>query len=99
MRKEFRIMTSDSFHCPECGADVSPNATGCRCGARKENGRWLTSETYDGVDLPDDDDFDYQDFIAREFGEGTKKRSFRDFFWWLVALITLIAFILISIGW
>ena len=54
---------SDDFHCPECGAEVHPNAFGCRaCGARKENGRWMQSSTYDGVDLPDDY-FDYDEFI------------------------------------
>lgn len=92
-------MVSDPFQCPECGADVSPNAQGCRCGARKVDGEWIASETHDGLDLPDADDFDYEEFIAREFGEGKPKKSFRDYFWWFVALITLIAFVLLSIGW
>lgn len=90
-------MPFDPFACPECGAEISPNATGCRCGARKENGRWIFSETCDGLDLPGDD-FDYGDFLEREFGAGVSKRSFRDFFWWLVALVTLVAFVLLSIG-
>lgn len=92
-------MSTDPFHCPECGADVSPNALGCRCGARKVDGQWVASETYDGVDLPDEEDFDYDEFVAREFGEGKSEKSFREVFWWLVALLTLIAFVWISFGW
>lgn len=88
---------SSPFHCPHCGADAHPNAAGCReCGARKVDGRWEDPEAYDGVDLPDDD-FDYEEFIRNEFGEGEgRDRSFRKTFWWVVAVITLIAFAWIS---
>lgn len=90
---------SDDFHCPECGAEVHPNAVGCRsCGARKENGVWQESESYDGVDLPDED-FDYEQFIREEFGEDTPRRlSGKQLFWWIVAAITLIAFVMLSFG-
>lgn len=90
-------MQEDPFHCPECGADVSPNATGCRCGARKEEGRWLSSATYDGVDLPEED-FDYDEFVEREFGGRGSRKSLRDYFWWFVALVLLILFALGAIG-
>jgi hypothetical protein len=89
---------SDDFHCPECGAEVYPNAFGCRaCGARKENGRWMQSSTYDGVDLPDDY-FDYDEFIREEFGgENSGSCSGMQLFWWVVAVITLVAFLLLSL--
>ncbi len=95
--------------CPECGAPVPLNARGCaRCGARKdEHGDWRQSEIYDGLDLPDEttgdeDDFDYEEFIAREFQEGSKlgflhQMTTRQRFWWLVGVITLIAFAWLSI--
>lgn len=90
-------MNPSDFNCPECGADVSPNARGCkRCGARKEDGRWMRSEVYDGLGI-DEDDFDYDSFIAEEFG-GTKKRTPKETFWWVVAIIVLIAFVWLTIG-
>jgi len=95
------VESLSSFHCPECGAEVHPNASGCReCGARKENGEWLQPEVYDGVDLPDDD-FDYEAFLEEEFGERTgRPASAKQAFWWLVAVITLIAFLWLSLrGW
>lgn len=90
---------SSPFQCPECGADVHPNAGGCReCGATKENGIWVRSDSYDGVDLPDDD-FDYDDFVRREFGDDSPANwSGKRLFWWIVAVITLLAFLLLSLG-
>ncbi|MEX2579523.1 MAG: hypothetical protein WD342_10750 [Verrucomicrobiales bacterium] len=85
-------------NCPGCGAEVSFNAKGCpKCGAKKENCRWIGAETHDGLDLPDDE-FDYEDFVAREFGQGSPKRDPKKIFWWIVALITLVAFALLAIG-
>lgn len=79
-------------HCPSCGYTVSPNARSCgRCGARRDGDLWEESESYDGLDLPDED-FDYDDFVRREFGEGKARRSFKEHLWWWVALILLIAF-------
>ncbi|MEM7599928.1 MAG: hypothetical protein AAF357_00765 [Verrucomicrobiota bacterium] len=84
------------FECPSCGAEVSPNAAGCRqCGARKVEGSWVDPGVYDGVELPNDDDFDYDGFVEREFGPGSSKKSGKELFWWIVAIITLIAFALL----
>ncbi|NRB75972.1 MAG: hypothetical protein HRU46_16550 [Verrucomicrobiales bacterium] len=90
-------MKASDFECPTCGAEVSPNATGCRsCGAEKIDGRWVDPAAYDGLDLPDDDDeFDYDDFIAREFGGAPKKKG-KDIFWWVIAVIVLVAFAAIA---
>ncbi len=89
-------MNSQSdFECPSCGAEVSPNAAGCRdCGAQKVDGRWEDSETYDGLDLSDD--FDYDEFVEKEFGKGSRK-SGKELFWWMVAIITLIAFLFLAL--
>jgi hypothetical protein len=44
------------------------------CGACAKSGWKADAETYDGVDLPDDpSDFDYDDFIQREFGPGDRR--------------------------
>lgn len=85
--------------CPECGAEVHLNSLSCgQCGARRGAHGWEQDEVYDGLDLPgeENDDFDYDDFVAREFGTGPKTgwQSWpaRRRFWWVVAVITLIAF-------
>jgi len=92
-------MRSDDFTCPFCGADVSPNARGCgACGASKEDtGEWFHAASADGLGA--DDDFNYEEFLEREFGGGEPRRSGKDLFWWIVALITLIAFVWLAVGW
>ena len=58
----------------------------------------MQSSTYDGVDLPDDY-FDYDEFIREEFGdESGDSYSGMQLFWWVVAVITLVAFLLLSLG-
>ncbi len=92
----------DDPRCPACGAPVHLNARGCReCGARRDERGWSQPENLDGIDLPGEDDFDYEDFIRREFPESSKleflhRMTTRQRFWWLVALITLLAFAWLS---
>lgn len=91
-------MKTDQFTCPNCGIEISPNARGCReCGAVKGHGEWVELEVYDGTGI-DDDDFDYEEFIEREFGDGKSAKSGKELFWWVVAVITLIAFFVLAIG-
>jgi len=58
------------FECPFCGASVPLGAAACReCGSDEETG-WSS----DAFDTPleggyADDDFDYDDFVRREFPE------------------------------
>lgn len=78
--------------CPACGEWVPRNASACDCcGACERSGWKEDSDIYDGVDLPDDD-FDYDKFVAEEFGEGKPKRSMKNLWWW-VAILLLIAFL------
>lgn len=77
--------------CPVCGADVPPRARSCRaCGADPSAG-WQESAG-DGVDLPDED-FDYADFVAREFGGAGSGRRIHPV-WWLTTVVLLVA-----LGW
>ncbi len=77
--------------CPICGAEVPPNAKACpECGADEKTG-WSEETHTQNLGLPDED-FDYGEFIKREF---EKKNSFVPlgihWFWWLVAVILLAA--------
>ena len=101
-------MPSD-FCCPTCANPLSPNARSCgRCGTRRKGGVWLTPGSADGLGL-DDEAFDYDDFIRREFGEGGKggrrfigwftRMTLKERFWWVVAVVTLAAFVASALRW
>ena len=83
-------MSSDrlSFSCPVCGECVPRNAKACpECGACEKSG-WSADSAYDGAP---DEDFDYESFVAEEFG-GQRKTSGKEKFWWLAGVIILVAF-------
>ena len=84
--------------CPVCGVDLPVSARACpECGADYETG-WNKSATHaDGLDLPEDN-FDYDDFIRREFGKSTRSGSgVRSWLWPLIALLVCIVLIVIWI--
>ncbi|MEM6910176.1 MAG: hypothetical protein AAF555_01215 [Verrucomicrobiota bacterium] len=64
-----------TFHCPACGREVPIGPQGCpHCSSpRKSRSRkgWQQPSSLDGLNLPQED-FDYEDFVRREFGEGKK---------------------------
>lgn len=56
----------DTFPCPNCGADVPSGAPACpECGSDAKTG-WSDNTIYDGLDLPDPDEFDYDEWLRRE---------------------------------
>jgi|GEM_PF-2197274 len=88
-------MLQDIFTCHGCGKEISPNAKTCRyCGADNSPERadhtWKTDSS-SAAGIPDPDDFDYDAFLEEEFGT-PRKKSHKELFWWLVALLLLIAF-------
>ena len=76
--------------CPNCGAEVPRNAKACpECGSDDQTG-WLEEARVDGLDLPDGN-FDYDDFVKREFGkEGPRPRGISQF-WWVIGILLLAA--------
>ena len=60
-----------------CGAEVPPSARACsECGADDTAGWDEDQARYDGLDLPEDE-FDYDKYLYKEFGNAgklTKKR-------------------------
>ena len=81
--------------CPVCGADVPPDALACPdCGADDETGWNEETTATDGLNLPDEE-FDYDDFVRREFGEdpapaGSRRRAL----WVGVGVVVLGALVL-----
>jgi hypothetical protein len=73
--------------CPQCGAIVPAEARSCPgCGSDDETG-WSAEARLGTPEIPDPE-FDYDDFVQREFGDGGK--TFRlQWWWWLVAIALL----------
>ena len=72
-------------HCPSCGTAISPNARSCpECGAG-EHTDWSPDTA--SLGLPDED-FDYDEFVEREFRTEQTKLKPRGlhWFWWLVSV-------------
>jgi len=79
--------------CPVCGEDVPRNALACpECGADHNSGWREDAEIYDGVDLPEE--FDYEEFTRREFGGGSAKPAGIRKLWWLTAIVVLVLTVL-----
>ncbi len=77
--------------CPVCGEDVPRKALACpECGADYRSG-WR-EDAGDGLDLPDDD-FDYDAFVAEEFGGKSPVPRGLHPIWWVAAVVTLLAFL------
>ena len=77
--------------CPLCGHEPPPGALACpQCGADEHTG-WSEAARYDSLDLPDEE-FDYDAFVAEEFGGG-RPPTRRQKFWWIVGLAVLLVFV------
>jgi hypothetical protein len=79
-------------YCPNCGAEVPPGAKACReCGSCEKTG-WSDESYANGLDLPDTE-FDYEEYVNREFHSDKVKPRGIPWFWWLVAVLVLLAFV------
>lgn len=80
--------------CPNCGAEVPPGAKACpECGSDERTG-WSDEARYDSLDLPDEN-FNYDEFVKREFGEEKKSPVPHGvhWFWWIIAIAVTAGFI------
>jgi hypothetical protein len=81
--------------CPQCGAELPLKAKACpQCGSDEKTG-WSDEARTDELGLPNPD-FDYNEFVKREFGGGVKPRGLH-WFWWLVGLLLLIAIVIVCV--
>ena len=78
--------------CPNCGAEVPLGAKACpECGSDEKTG-WSMKARSDHLDLPEED-FDYEDFVKREFGgERIVPRGIH-WFWWLVTILVVVGLV------
>lgn len=82
--------------CPVCGTEVRRGAKACpECGADERSG-WKDDDAEDGLDLPGEK-FDYDEFIAQEFGTKKSKTSLTPI-WWITAVI-LLGLIVLGLLW
>lgn len=84
--------TPQDFDCPCCGAEVAGNARFCReCGASDESGWNLEAEE----GFAADDDFDYDEYLEREFGTARPKTGREQFR--RAVTVTIIVLVCISL--
>jgi len=78
--------------CPNCGAAVPSKAGACpECGSDEQTG-WSQEARDDELNLPDGN-FDYDDFVKREFEPEPVKPRGIGWFWWVVATLVLAALV------
>ncbi len=77
--------------CPVCGEDVPAKALACpECGADHQSGWRENAGSIDATGALEDD-FDYEEFAAREFGSSIKPAGISPL-WWITAVVLLLAF-------
>ena len=78
--------------CPNCGADVPAKAKACpECGSDEQTG-WSEEAHASGLELPEEE-FDYGDYVKREFGSKSPVPHGIHWFWWVIAVLVLGAFL------
>jgi uncharacterized protein (UPF0212 family) len=82
--------------CPVCNVEIPSGALACpECGADHNSGWREDADVYDGVNLPDDD-FNYYDFVKREFGSRVKPLGLK-MVWWIAGIVLIATLILMSL--
>jgi hypothetical protein len=78
--------------CPNCGAAVPRDAPACpECGSCEETG-WSAGARSGQLGLPEED-FDYSDYVKREFDDGNRVPRGISRFWWIIAILVLVLII------
>lgn len=97
-----------TYVCPFCDREVRVGepCPGCAKKAGKTENRNAPVKSggppeahdpvYDGLDLPDED-FDYEEFVEREFGGKAHRRLGVKWYWWVLGVIVLAAWVLAAI--
>ncbi|MEO1842778.1 MAG: hypothetical protein ABGZ37_00710 [Akkermansiaceae bacterium] len=91
-------MTVDFYLCPTCGSEVKVGRACPGCVPKKNKRKkrvsaglkkrkaWEQDSIYDGLGIPDDE-FDYEEFIDREFSSKPHRQIRIKWYWWATALV------------
>jgi hypothetical protein len=83
--------------CPVCDHDVPRGALACpECGADHNSGWREDAENNDGLDLPDEQ-FDYEQFVQREFRETRFRPDGIKTIWWITAIVIIVVSVVMFI--
>jgi hypothetical protein len=75
--------------CPNCGGEVPRNAKACpECGSCENTG-WSEAAAADNLGLPNPD-FDYADYVKREFGDRSPKPRGISWYWWVISIVLVL---------
>lgn len=97
-------MEVDTYICPTCGSEARVGAKCPGCAPKRERRKrrvksapregkaWEQDATYDGLDLPDED-FAYDEFVAKEFGSAPHRRVGIKWYWWVTAAVLVVLLI------
>lgn len=82
--------------CPNCGADVPRKAKACPgCGADENSGWEEGAEQATAADLGlPEEDFNYDEFVKREFAPPSPKPQELQWVWWLTGIALLLVILL-----
>lgn len=84
---------SQTFECGVCGAETPANALACpECGADAQTGLY-GDESGASLNLPGDDNFDYDRFTEREFGLFQKRTSNQ----WIIGAVAALVVIAVLV--
>lgn len=87
---------ADWYACPSCGTEVRVGTRGCPKCTPGAGGKWKQEKYLDGVDVPDDpEDFDYNDFVKREFGTRPSRLKPHGikWKWWITGVVLVLLMI------
>lgn len=84
-----------TYICPYCDSEVQVGRPCAKCErkAKKSKRRkksWEQDPSADGLDLPDDD-FEYNEFVAKEFGASPHRQTGLKWYWWALAIAIFVA--------
>lgn len=84
-----------TYVCPYCGCEarVGKSCPGCVKKTKKPERKkhsWEQDKSLDGLGLPDQE-FDYDAFVAREFGGKPHQALGVRWYWWALGVVVLVA--------
>jgi len=103
-------MEEDTYLCPGCDREVRVGTRSCpycnppakrllrkkqrpKATAKRARKSWEQDSMYDALDLPDED-FDYDEFVAKEFGHKPHRKIGIKWYWWVTAIVLLVLIVL-----